>query len=408
MRFSPTPNNKQAVNFMMPDERHTMLSIELPVSLKEAQLGELFQETNGQVKMSDFPADVGVTVTGEPALMKAITEEMAKSNGPIMGLAGLLMILALLLTFRHVKWSLLPIPIVFLGIFWTFGAMGYLQIPFTMVSMSAFPVLIGIGIDYAIQFHNRIDEEFNKGVSPTKAVVETVGHVSLPVMIALIITAMGFVSLLTSSVPMTRDFGLICLVGLFLCYLSALFVGVTLLYIVERRGYPRRKVEEGEISASVPKDTIIGDILEKISEICIQRWKIVLAFALFLSLVGIYADTQVLVDTDFKNYVPQDLAPLIDFAHMSDVFGGTDTVNLLIQADDITDPAILRWMDEFCIYLKNSREQIYGYTSIATFVKQANGGEIPQDQTKIRNLIDEMPARSAIGTWMVTIPPSSI
>jgi hydrophobe/amphiphile efflux-3 (HAE3) family protein len=167
-------------------------------------------------------------------------------------------------------------------------------------------------------------------------------------------------------------------------------VGVTLLYIIERRGYPR-KVEEGGISASVPKDTVIGDILEKISEICIQRWKMVLAFALFLSLAGIYADTQVLVDTDFKNYVPQDLAPLIDFAHMSDVFGGTDTVNLLIQADDITDPAILRWMDEFCIYLKNSREQIYGYTSIATFVKQANGGEIPQDQTKIRNLIDGMP-----------------
>ena len=386
-------NNKQAVNFMMPDERHTMLSIELPVSLKEAQLGELFQETNGQVKMSDFPADVGVTVTGEPALMKAITEEMAKSNGPIMGLAGLLMILALFLTFRHVKWSLLPIPIVFLGIFWTFGAMGYLRIPFTMVSMSAFPVLIGIGIDYAIQFHNRIDEEFNKGGSPVKAVVETVGHVSLPVMIALIITAMGFVSLLTSSVPMTRDFGLICLVGLFLCYLSALFVGVTLLYIVERRGYPRRKDEEGEISDSVPKDTIIGYVLEQISEICIQRWKIVLAFALFLSLVGIYADTQVPVDTDFKNYVPQDLAPLIDFVHMSDVFGGTDTVNLLIQADDITDPAILQWMDEFCIYLKNSREQIYGYTSIATFVKQANGGEIPQDQTKIRMLIDEMPAQ---------------
>jgi uncharacterized protein len=385
------PNNKQAVNAMMPDERHTMLSIELPVSLKEAQLGELFMETNGQVKMSDFPADVGVTVTGEPALMKAITEEMAKSNGPIMGLAGLLMIVALLLTFWHVKWSLLPIPIVFLGIFWTFGAMGYLQIPFTMVSMSAFPVLIGIGIDYAIQFHNRIDEEFAKGESPMKAVVETVSHVSLPVMIALIITAMGFVSLLTSSVPMTRDFGLICLVGLFLCYLSALFVGVTLLYIVERRGYPQRKGENGEISVNVQKDTAIGDSLEKISEICIQRWKIVLAFALLLSLVGIYADTQVPVDTDFKNYVPQDLAPLIDFAHLNDVFGGTDTVNLLIQADDITDPAILRWMDEFCAYLKNSREQIYGYTSIATFVKQANGGEIPQDQTEIRNLIDGLP-----------------
>ncbi len=75
-----------------------------------------------------------------------------------------------------------------------------------------------------------------KAATPVNAVIETVKHVSKPVMIALIITAMGFVSLLTSSVPMTRDFGLICLIGLFLCYLSALFVGVTLLYIIERRG----------------------------------------------------------------------------------------------------------------------------------------------------------------------------
>jgi hydrophobe/amphiphile efflux-3 (HAE3) family protein len=259
--------------------------------------------------------------------------------------------------------------------------------------MSAFPVLIGIGIDYAIQFHNRIDEEFAKGESPIRAVVETVSHVSMPVMIALIITAMGFVSLLTSSVPMTRDFGLICLVGLFLCYLSALFVGVTLLYVFEQRGGPR-KVDSSleDATANLPKVTLIGNALEMISEICIQRWQMVFAFSIALAVVGIYADTQVLVDTDFKNYVPQDLAPLIDFAHMSNIFGGTDTIELLVQADDITDPDILRWMDEFCIYLKNSRDQIYGFASIANVVKLAGGGEIPLDQTKIRSLINGLPA----------------
>jgi hypothetical protein len=381
-----------AINAIMPDKKHTMLSIELPVSLTEAQLGELYLETGGQADIADFPADVGVTVTGQPALMKSITEEMAVSNGPILALAGLLMIVALLITFNHVKWSLLPIPVVFLGVTWTFGAMGLLHIPFTMVSMSAFPVLIGIGIDYAIQFHNRIDEEFTKGVSPVKAVIETVKHVSMPVMIALIITAMGFVSLLTSSVPMTRDFGLICLIGLFLCYLSALFVGVTLLYMIERRGSVRLPANNEEAAVNVPKDTAIGGILERVSDICIQRWRLVLVIALLLSLFGIYADTLVLVDTDFKNYVPQDLGPLIEFRHMSDIFGGTDTVELLIQADDITDPDILQWMDEFCIYLKNSREQIFGYTSLANFVKQANGGDMPQDQTIVHSLIDGLPA----------------
>jgi hypothetical protein len=111
------------------------------------------------------------------------------------------MIVALLITFNQVKWSLLPIPIVFLGVGWTFGAMGLLHIPFTMVSMSAFPVLIGIGIDYAIQFQNRINEEFTRTGQPQKAVVETVKHVTKPVIIALIITSIGFISLLTSSIP---------------------------------------------------------------------------------------------------------------------------------------------------------------------------------------------------------------
>ncbi|MDD1741251.1 MAG: MMPL family transporter, partial [Methanothrix sp.] len=159
------PANLPAVSGMMPDKKHTLLSIDLPITLNEGPLREIYQETSAQVQISQFPPDVVVTVTGEPALMQSITEEMAVSNGPIMALAGLLMIVALLISFNHVKWSLLPIPIVFLGIVWTFGAMGFLHIPFTIVSMSAFPVLIGIGIDYAIQFHNRIDEEFTKGSS---------------------------------------------------------------------------------------------------------------------------------------------------------------------------------------------------------------------------------------------------
>ncbi len=382
--------NQAAVSAMMPDRSHTMLSIDLPVTLTEADLQEIYAETAGQVKMADFPPDVVVTVTGEPALMQSITSEMASSNGPILLLAGLLMIVALLVSFNHVKWSLLPIPVVFLGVTWTFGAMGLLHIPFTMVSMSAFPVLIGIGIDYAIQFHNRIDEEFTKGGSPVQAVIETVSHVSIPVMIALIITAMGFVSLLTSSVPMTRDFGLLCLVGLFLCYLSALFVGVTLLYIVEKRG--NRANSRGDVLAAAPKETLIGRVIGKIADFSLRRGHLVLAAALFLSLAGIYADTLVEVDTDFKNYVPQDLPPLIDFRHMSDIFGGTDTLDLVIQADDITDPTTLKWMEDFCTYLQRSRDVIYGYESIAALVAQAAGGEVPQDQTTVRRLIEAIPA----------------
>jgi len=380
------PGIEPQLKGILPDHRHTMMAVVDPVYIKDSQRKELLAEINEAVEMADFPPGYGVTVTGSPALMNAITGEMNKSNGAILGLAGVLMVVALLVVFRHVKWPLLPIPVVFLGIIWTFGAMGLFHIPLTMVSFSAFPLLIGIGIDYAIQFHNRIDEEFNKGVPPVQAAINTVNHVAIPVVIALTVTVAGFVALLSSSVPMIQDFGKLCIIGLFMCYLSALFVGVTALYLAERRFGPRKRAEVGQ-----EKGAAIGIWLEKTSDFCIQRWQAVLAVALILALLGNYADTMVEVETDTKNYIPQDLPPLVSYRHMSDIFGGTDSLQFLVQADDITDPEILDWMDRFGNYLVSSRDQAYGAVSIATYVKQAGDGVIPQDRTRIREIIDSLP-----------------
>ena len=41
--------------------------------------------------------------------------------------------------------------------------MGWLNIGLTMVSMAVFPVLIGLGIDYSIQFQSRYTEELEGG-----------------------------------------------------------------------------------------------------------------------------------------------------------------------------------------------------------------------------------------------------
>ncbi|MDM7911849.1 MAG: RND family transporter [Methanotrichaceae archaeon] len=379
---------------IMPDRKHTMLAVETPMYLTDKDRAEILSEAQAAADMAEFPPDIGLTLTGSAALSDSIVAEMNKSNGPLMAIACVLMVVALFLVFGHVKWRLLPLPIVFLGIIWTFGAMGFFHIPMTMVSMSAFPILIGIGIDYSIQFHNRIDEEFKKGAPPMVAAVNTVSHVASPVMIALLITAAGFVSLFSSSVPMIREFGLLCLIGLFLCYLSALFVGVTVLYIAERRNGGRKKATVADTGehreTGEHKDTVVERLLTKSAEICIQRWQAVLVAALALSLLGVYADTQVPVDTDFRNYIPQDLPPLVDFRHMSEIFGSDDAIKILVQGD-ITDPSTLRWMDDFSIYLLGSRAQVKDAVSIATFVKEANGGEIPDDDTRTKEIIDALP-----------------
>ncbi|MCK9565166.1 MAG: RND family transporter [Methanothrix sp.] len=372
---------------IMPDRRHTMIVVGVPAYLKEGQRNEILAEMESAVKFAEFPAGYGLTITGDPAFQAAVVDMMNNSNGSILALAGLLMVGALLLVFRHVRWPLLPIPVVFLGIIWTFGAMGFLQIPMTMVSFAAFPVLIGIGIDYAIQFHNRIDEELVKGKLPVEAAINTVNHVAIPVIVALTVTEAGFVALLSSTVPMIKDFGKLCIIGLVMCYLSALFVGVTVLLISERKS-PRKmrdKSQSGDTSA-------IGAFLEKIADFCVDKWKAVLVVALILALAGNYADSLVPIETNVQNYIPQDLTPLVDFNHMKAYFGGTDSLKFLVQADDITDPETLKWMDDFSNYLLKTRsDRVESVVSLATYIKQANGGAIPDDQTEIREIINALP-----------------
>lgn len=371
---------------VMADRGHARMIAGMPTTLTDAQRNELLEETAIAVKLSDFPPDYRIIITGDPAFQAAIIEEMNKSNSIIFALAAILMVFALLLVFRHVRWALLPLPIVLLGILWTFGAMGLSHIPMTMVSFAAFPVLIGIGIDYAIQFHNRMNEERDTGMEPREAAVNTVSNVAVPVIIALMVTEAGFLSLLSSPVPMIQDFGRTCIIGLVMCYISALFVNMMILHSSEVR-WPR-KVSGGGAAERVSN---IGKHLEKGTGFCLERWRAVLVIALLFGLLGNFADTKVEVEADQKNFIPQDLPPLVNLNHMKSIFGGTDSIQYVVLSEDITSPDNIRWMDDFSSYMIRSREAVYSATSIASYIKQANGGKIPDDQTTIRKIIDLLP-----------------
>ena len=67
--------------------------------------------------------------------------------------------IVILLVLFNVRWRLLPLGIVLIGVIWAFGLAGYLGIPLTLVTISGLPVMLGIGIDYSIQMHARVEEE---------------------------------------------------------------------------------------------------------------------------------------------------------------------------------------------------------------------------------------------------------
>ncbi len=394
---------------LIPDDSHALLYIEMAGDSSEIQKQEILREVETLVDLAQFPPGYEIIVTGEPAFNIAMNDEMMSSMGILLALSVVLMIIVLYLVFQHVRWRLMPLGVVLLGIIYTVGAMGYLNIPMTMVSMAAFPILIGLGIDYAIQFHNRIEEELERGETPREAVIDTVKHTGPAVLIALVITCLGFFSLLTSSIPMIQDFAKLLLIGVVMCFLASLFVGVTMLYIFDSFGKNfenhkkkidtlghrvkiRRFRSKQKLANKGPKEP---DMLEKglrsTSKFVLKHPFPILAIALLLCLNGLYVDQMVPINSDTETFVPQDMPALIELGHLSDVTGGEDQLNVIVKTDDVTDPAVLQWVDEFSTHEVESRDNIYASNSIVSVLKSMNNGELPTDEAEIDYLFSMVP-----------------
>lgn len=388
---------------LIPDNTHMVISVVMAGSASEETQEDILASTKEAVSMADFPPSYNIIVTGDPSFRVSMNNEMNSSMGVLLGLSAVFMVIVLLIVFRHVRWCLLPLPIVLLGIVYTFGAMGYVGIPMSMVSMAAFPILIGLGIDYAIQFHNRLEEELQEKGNKKTAVVETVKHTGPAVLTALVMTALGFFSLFTSTVPMIRDFGKLLMIGILMCYFSAIFVGVITISLFDKYSEKnplrkllskikpanpekKKKSEDGDESGR-----LIGKILQKTTNLTIKYDVVVLGVALLLCFGGLYLDRSVPIQTDVETFVPQDMPALVDLHHMGNIMGSDDELNLIIKVKDTADPDVLKWIDQFSEHEIDSNSHIYSASSIVDLVKEYNGGVIPDTSQEIENIYSEIP-----------------
>ncbi len=133
------------------DESYVMMQITLSGQVNKEDKQEIVDVIEARIKDSDY--DGNYLLSGKAVLDLSIQNSMMSSMQKMLMLSVGLMVIILVVTFK-VRWRTLPLVTVLIAVVMTVGMMGYLSIPITMVSMAVFPILIGLGIDYAIQFQN--------------------------------------------------------------------------------------------------------------------------------------------------------------------------------------------------------------------------------------------------------------
>ena len=365
------------------DRYHTIMYVTMQGNLPETEKPPVLDAVQKAIQYMPMIPGMTTFITGTTARKLEIQKAMIGNMSTMLATAVLLMLFALWFTFR-VRWRLLPLPIVLIGVLYTGGIMGAIDIPLTMVSMAVFPILIGMGVEYAIQFHNRMMEELNSGKEAGDAVVATVKGIGPPVLYSVTCTGLGFAAILISPVPMVFDFGLMCLIGIVVCFLTALFLLLTVLFLLARRSHIT--VKKGQEVKS-----FLETAIERVAETTTRHPEVIIV-ATLLMLVGYALDPSVGVEVDVSNFVPQDLPSIVQYRSLSYAYGvKPGDMTVMVKAPDATRADVVRWEQDFANLELKVNPDVMSVSSLATVLAAHNNGTLPTTDAGIQQAIATLP-----------------
>ena len=354
------PKSKFA--YLFPSRNAALIQVRLKPGLSNSERRRAIQLFEQAARSRPLEPRHGAhyIVTGVPVVAEGLADAVQHAIFVLLGAALLVMAATLALVFRT-RLRLLPLALALAAAAMTFGALSLAGGSLTMASIAVLPVLIGLAVDYAIQFQARFDEARGRRPRPeaSEAAASAARAGGPTIATAGLATAVGFLVLLLSPVPMVRGFGVLLVLGIVLglgCALTAGFAA--LVRFAEPRSRPddlppafprlRGKLEAwgATLRGSRPADWI-ADRSWRALHASLERPRKVLAIALALAVVGWAVDTQSKVVSDVRELVPADLQALRDVNQLEKETGVSGEIDVTVHADDITKPSVVAWMTRF-------------------------------------------------------------
>lgn len=204
------------------------------------------------------------------------------------------------------------------------------------------------------------------------------------VLISLIATSLGLLSLFKSQVPMIQDFGLMLAIGISVAFLLALFVLLPVL--VTRDKLNNQEKQKKNRKSSVYEKWMKG-LTKRIYKV---RYPVVI-IAVLLAGLGFYFDQEVGVETDFEKFMPQDSEALADIRELRSLVGSTERVVILYSSSDVSSFETLNNVNSITtMILSDYADQIELVASTALMLDQVSNDT--WDELNYQSYLDNIPS----------------
>ncbi|MGB8881422.1 MAG: MMPL family transporter, partial [Solirubrobacteraceae bacterium] len=160
--FDPTRGVNQPkarFAYLFPTANSALIQVRLKASLSASRQAKAISWIRQAVRMPMFRSAYGgtYTVSGVPVVTNDLANTITSSITVLLIAALLVMAATLLLVFRS-RLRLLPLAIALAAVGITFGVTSLFGGSLTMASIAVLPILIGLAVDYAVQFQARAEE----------------------------------------------------------------------------------------------------------------------------------------------------------------------------------------------------------------------------------------------------------
>jgi uncharacterized protein len=326
---------RKSLRPFFPDENHAQSITRLIGNASLEVEGAASERVVAAVQAEPFE-NATTTTTGASVLLKDLNDYLKGGMLTLGAIAVGIMVVILLLLFG-VRWRLLPLFVILVGVTWAFGLAGYLGIPLSVVTIAGLPVMLGVGIDYAIQMHSRIEEEvvIDRAEHPIQEAAVNLGPALLVVTFDAIF---AFLALRFAKVPMIRDFGLLLAVGIAAICVCSIVLPIAILGIREYKSPTKgRDFSHGNLAKLV---VWLGALPSKLA--------VPLAIGSVIVFVGgIVVEDQLDIQSDPEEWVNQDTQVIKDINTLKSETGSSAELGIFIESEDVFSDETVAFVTDF-------------------------------------------------------------
>lgn len=217
--------------FFSENGEFTSLFIQLNIGTDDlAALRPVVRRISAEAANAVRDTDLRIHAGGVPALRSEILNSILGDQAIIIPVAGVLILLMLLFMFRSIHGILIPAVAAGIPAAMLVGTMGWVGEPVGLFNQSFFVLIPVIAVADGIHLLNRYHEETWKSPQPLdndgrySAIVRAMTFMGMACFLTSFTTAVGFLSLTATQMPVLQKFGLFAGIGISFAYLTVLAI----------------------------------------------------------------------------------------------------------------------------------------------------------------------------------------